>query len=78
MKKVALIGLCTLLLGASLTSCSGNGGTDNPSNGGSNGGTTQKVKNADKPLIFYNRQPSQSEILKPSKGGGEIRENRLG
>ena len=61
MKKVALIGLCTLLLGASLTSCSGNGGTDNPSNGGSNGGTTQKVKNADKPLIFYNRQPSDPQ-----------------
>ena len=42
MKKFALIGLGALLLGATLTSC----------------GNDAKVKNADKPLVFYNRQPS--------------------
>ena len=46
MKKVALIGLGALLLGASLTSCSK---------------ASAKVKNADKPLIFYNRQPSDPQ-----------------
>ena len=43
MKKVALIGLGALLLGATLTSCGGSGAS---------------VKNADKPVVFYNRQPS--------------------
>ena len=43
MKKVALIGLGALLLGATLTSC----------------GTS--VKNADKPVVFYNRQPSNPQ-----------------
>ena len=45
MKKVALIGLGALLLGATLTSCNGVSG----------------VKNSDKPLIFYNRQPSDPQ-----------------
>lgn len=45
MKKVAFIGLGALLLGASLTSC----------------GSGAKVKNADKPLVFYNRQPSDPQ-----------------
>ena len=45
MKKVALIGLSALLLGATLTSCNGASG----------------VKNSDKPLIFYNRQPSDPQ-----------------
>lgn len=45
MKKVALIGLSALLLGATLTSCSGAAG----------------VKNSDKPLVFYNRQPSDPQ-----------------
>ena len=51
MKKFALIGLGALLLGATLTSC-GN------SSNGTTGTGKATVKNADKPLIFYNRQPS--------------------
>ena len=43
MKKVALIGLSAILLGATLTSCSGG------------------VSNETKPLIFYNRQPSDPQ-----------------
>ena len=43
MKKVALIGLSALLLGATLTSCGG--------------GTSNEAK----PLIFYNRQPSDPQ-----------------
>jgi methyl-galactoside transport system substrate-binding protein len=43
MKKVALIGLGALLLGATLTSCG------------------SSVKNADNPVVFYNRQPSNPQ-----------------
>lgn len=61
MKKVALIGLGALLLGATLTSC-GEASQTNTNNGTKTGTqtTTEKVtvKNADKPLVFYNRQPS--------------------
>ena len=56
MKKFALIGLGALLLGATLTSC--NNGAKATTDGGETGGGKTIVKNADKPLVFYNRQPS--------------------
>ena len=63
MKKVALIGLGALLLGATLTSCGNKEAKTTETKAGTTTVTTtqEKVKNADKPLIFYNRQPSDPQ-----------------
>ena len=51
-----------MVLGFSLTACGSNGG-DNTSGGSgttADGGSTSTVANKDKPLVWYNRQPSNS------------------
>lgn len=62
MKKKILCLTMAMVLGLSLTACGGNGG-DNTSGGSgttADGGGTSTVANKDKPLVWYNRQPSNS------------------
>lgn len=55
-KKFALMTMCALL-GLSMTACGGD--TKKVDDGKNNGGSTT-VANKDKPLVWYNRQPSNS------------------
>lgn len=62
MKKKLLCLTMAMVLGFSLTACGSNGG-DNTSGGSgttADGGSTSTVANKDKPLVWYNRQPSNS------------------
>lgn len=62
MKKKLLCLAMAMVLGFSLTACGSNGG-DNTSGGSgttADGGSTSTVANKDKPLVWYNRQPSNS------------------
>lgn len=62
MKKKLLCLTMAMVLGLSLTACGSNGG-DNTSGGSgteADGGGTSTVANKDKPLVWYNRQPSNS------------------
>lgn len=62
MKKKLLCLTMAVVLGLSLTACGSNGG-DNTSGGSgteADGGGTSTVANKDKPLVWYNRQPSNS------------------
>ena len=62
MKKKILCLTMAMVLGLSLTACGSNGG-DNTSGGSgttADGGGTSTVANKDKPLVWYNRQPSNS------------------
>ena len=54
-RKIALLAMAAMMV-ASLTAC-GSGGT---SDGGSSSGSSSDVANADKPLVWFNRQPSNS------------------
>lgn len=51
-----------MVLGFSLTACGSNGGDNTSSGSGTtaHGGGTSTVANKDKPLVWYNRQPSNS------------------
>lgn len=51
-----------VVLGLSLTACGSNGGDNTSSGSGTeaDGGGTSTVANKDKPLVWYNRQPSNS------------------
>ncbi len=62
MKKKILSLTMALVLGLSLTACgSGSGGSSNGGSGSSSGkGETAGVANKDKPLVWFNRQPSNS------------------
>ena len=62
MKKKLLCLTMAMVLGFSLTACGSNGG-DNTSGGSgttADGGGASTVANKDKPLVWYNRQPSNS------------------
>lgn len=62
MKKKLLCLTMAVVLGLSLTACGSNSG-DNTSGGSgteADGGGTSTVANKDKPLVWYNRQPSNS------------------
>ena len=56
-KKIVLLTLAAVLA-LSATACSSGGDTSEPSNGGD--AKTSDVANKDKPLVWYNRQPSNS------------------
>lgn len=62
MRKKILSLTMALVLGLSLTACgSGSGGSSNGGSGSSAGkGETASVANKDKPLVWFNRQPSNS------------------
>ena len=55
-RKIALLAMAAMMV-ASLTACGSGGGT---SDGGSSSGSSSDVANADKPLVWFNRQPSNS------------------
>ena len=57
-KKIVLLTLAAVLA-LSATACSSGGDTSEPSNGGGDAQTSE-VANKDKPLVWYNRQPSNS------------------
>lgn len=62
MKKKLLCLTMAVVLGLSLTACGSNGGDNTSSGSGTeaDGGGTSTVANKDKPLVWYNRQPSNS------------------
>ncbi len=62
MKKKLLCLTMAMVLGFSLTACGSNGGDNTSSGSGTtaHGGGTSTVANKDKPLVWYNRQPSNS------------------
>ena len=55
-KKIALLAMAAMMA-ASLTACGGSGGSTSEGGGSSSG---SDVANADKPLVWFNRQPSNS------------------
>ena len=55
-KKIALLAMAAMMA-ASLTACGGGGGGTSDGGGSSSG---SDVANADKPLVWFNRQPSNS------------------
>ena len=55
-KKIALLAMAAMMA-ASLTACGGGGGSTSDGGGSSSG---SDVANADKPLVWFNRQPSNS------------------
>ena len=55
-KKIALLAMAAMMA-ASLTACDGSGGSTSEGGGSSSG---SDVANADKPLVWFNRQPSNS------------------
>ena len=55
-RKIALLAMAAMMV-ASLTACGSGGGT---SDGGISSGSSSDVANADKPLVWFNRQPSNS------------------
>lgn len=63
MKKKIISMTMALVLGLSLTAC-GDGGSDNATSGSKSGTSSEKgsstVANKDKPLVWFNRQPSNS------------------
>lgn len=62
MKKKLLCLTMAVVLGLSLTACGSNGGDTTSGGSGTeaDGGGTSTVANKDKPLVWYNRQPSNS------------------
>lgn len=62
MKKKILCLTMAMVLGLSLTACGSNGGDSTSGGSGTtaDGGSTSTVANKDKPLVWYNRQPSNS------------------
>ena len=62
MKKKLLCLTMAMVLGFSLTACGSNGGDNTSGDSGTtaDGGGASTVANKDKPLVWYNRQPSNS------------------
>ena len=73
-KKLVALGLAAAMC-VSLAACGGSGSSSGKSSSGSATASSGNVANKDKPVVWYNRQPSNSSTGERDSNGLQFNDN---